>query len=193
MTDTEIKIKEATLNLLLKEGKFGVSMQEIAEKSKVSRSVIHYYFRSKEQLLSLVDAEIVERLLIPRYQKLFGAAPLRLKIEQFLEEFERTTKVYPYVDVYSVTEFTNSAAIRNYFLSINPAIQHLLSEITLAIQDNTLRCSDPVVFLVDLFSLSTYSSICIDFVKKNSDLLGVDIGENFAGNRIESIKKLILN
>lgn len=53
MTDTEKKIKDVTIELLLKEGKFGVSLQEIAKKSKISRTVIHYYFSSKDRSSSI--------------------------------------------------------------------------------------------------------------------------------------------
>lgn len=54
MIDTETKIKNAATDLLLKDGNFGLSMTDIAEKSEVSRTVINYYFRSKENLLLLL-------------------------------------------------------------------------------------------------------------------------------------------
>ncbi|KQS91700.1 hypothetical protein ASG21_04360 [Chryseobacterium sp. Leaf394] len=51
MSNTENKIKNATADLLLKDGNFGFILYDVAERSKKNRTVIHYYFRSRENLL----------------------------------------------------------------------------------------------------------------------------------------------
>lgn len=191
MTDTERKIKDTTIELLLKEGKFGVSMQEIAQKSKVSRTVIHYYFRSKEKLLSVVDQEIVENIIIPRYQILMGSEPLEIKVENFLAESEKNCQTFPYVDIYTISEFATSESIRQYFMTVQASLKKLLEEIRLAISNNKILHSDPVQFLVDLFSLSSYSHIYFNFIKVNNDFFVQAMKENLASSRSETVKKIL--
>ncbi|GAA4160827.1 hypothetical protein GCM10022217_25510 [Chryseobacterium ginsenosidimutans] len=191
MTDTEKKIKDATIELLLKEGRFGVSMQEIAEKSKISRTVIHYYFRSKERLFALVNQEIVEKLVIPRYHKLFDNEHLKIKIENFLTASESSLTNYPYVDIYVMTEFAENEYIRNYFDSVKPSLELLLNQITRAITEKKICHSDPIRFLMDLLALSSYSHICLNFVETNNILPGVR-KENLFMERNETILKILL-
>ncbi|MBD3903305.1 TetR/AcrR family transcriptional regulator [Chryseobacterium sp. Ch-15] len=191
MTDTEKKIKDVTIELLLKEGRFGVSLQEIAKKSKISRTVIHYYFRSKERLFEVVKKEIVDKLIIPRYQKLFDEKPLKVKIENFLAESEKNLQAFPFADIYIMTEFAESEYIRNYFESIRPSIEALLSQIRNAIIKKQICNCDPVQFLIDLLALSSYSHLYLNFVKTNK-ILTSDIEEGLVLERHESIRKIIL-
>lgn len=191
MTDTEKKIKDATIDLLLKEGKFGISTQEISQRSKTSRTVIHYYFRTKERLFVLVSQDIIEKLVIPRYQKLFGEEPLQIKIENFLIESEKMLKTFPYVDIYMMTGFAENENIRNYFDSIKPSIELLMSQIRNAITDKKIFHSDPILFLMDLFALSSYSHVQMNFIRSNNLMTG--FGEEYKSlKRKETIRKILL-
>lgn len=191
MTNTEQKIKEITIELLLKEGKFGVSIQEIAQRSKISRTVIHYYFRSKERLFALVNQEIVEKLIIPRYQKLFDNEHLKIKIDNFLIESEKSLKDFPYADVYIMTEFAENEYIRNYFDSVKPSIEYLMNQIKTAISEKKICYSDPKRFLMDLLALSSYSQIYLNFIKTNNILADL-IEEDGTIDRNETIRKILL-
>lgn len=193
MTDTERKIKDTTIELLLKEGKFGVSMQEIAQKSGVSRTVIHYYFRSKEKLLDIVNQEIVENIIIPRYQLLIGSEPLEIKVENFLAESEKNCQIFPYIDVYSLSGITTIESIRKYFITWKDSINRLLEEIKLAIDQKKIIHSDPLQFLVDLFSLSSYSHIYWNFLLVNSKIMGQTMKENCSAHRSETIRKMLFH
>lgn len=191
MTETEKKIKDVTIELLLKEGRFGVSLQDIAKRSKISRTVIHYYFRSKERLFEAVKKEIVEKLIIPRYQNLFDEKPLKVKIENFLEESEKNLQAFPFADVYIMTEFTESEYIRNYFDSIKPSIETLLDQIKNAITKKQICHSDPLRFLIDLLALSSYTHIYLNFVK-TTNLLKSEIEENLVKERHDCIRQILL-
>ena len=192
MTDTESIIKQSTIDLVLKEGNFGVSMQDIAARSKVSRSIIHYYFRSREHLFSLLDDFIVQNLLIPRYEILFSLQPLATKVETYLAEFEDNVQLYPYVDVYSLITFSNSEVFQKYFDSIKPNLEILVQEIQIAINEKEIDYTNPVQFLFDLFSLSSYSTMCFDFLEKNKILLGFEVTKDLKESRLKSARKILL-
>jgi AcrR family transcriptional regulator len=57
---TEKRILQAAEEIFLKYGFHGTKLQQIAEMAEVNKSVIHYYFRSKEKLYKKVLMEIIQ-------------------------------------------------------------------------------------------------------------------------------------
>lgn len=58
--NTEQTILNKAIAIFTKKGYNGVSMQMIADESENNKSLLHYYFRSKQQLFSKVFTEIVQ-------------------------------------------------------------------------------------------------------------------------------------
>ncbi len=52
--NTEEKILEAAKEVFIREGKSGTRMQEIADKAGINKSLLHYYYRSKDKLFGAV-------------------------------------------------------------------------------------------------------------------------------------------
>jgi TetR/AcrR family transcriptional regulator len=57
---TEELIKETAKKIFFKEGKFNATTQEIADAAGVNRTLINYYFRSRNTLFDLVFKEARE-------------------------------------------------------------------------------------------------------------------------------------
>lgn len=95
MSDTENKIKAATVDLLLKEGNFGFTLYDVAEKSRANRTVIHYYFRSRDNLQAIVTKEILNTLVQPRYETLICQDDLKSKILNFWKNRTRYAGCIP--------------------------------------------------------------------------------------------------
>ncbi len=53
-TETEEKIIESAEKLFYQKGKAGTSMQDIADDAAINRTLLNYYFRSKDQLFEAV-------------------------------------------------------------------------------------------------------------------------------------------
>ncbi|MBI9067695.1 MAG: TetR/AcrR family transcriptional regulator [Salinivirgaceae bacterium] len=56
---TEEKIAEAAREVFIEKGMDGARMQEIADKAGINKSLLHYYFRSKEKLFNFVLSKIM--------------------------------------------------------------------------------------------------------------------------------------
>jgi AcrR family transcriptional regulator len=56
---TEDRIINAARETFLKFGFHGTKLQQVAESAKVNKSVIHYYFRTKEKLYNTILREII--------------------------------------------------------------------------------------------------------------------------------------
>lgn len=191
LLETEQRIKDTTIKLLLKNGKFGASLMEIAELAEVSRTVIHYYFRSREGLFAAVNKEIIEKIIVPRNNILFGDKPIHLKIEDFLKVSEKNGQLYPLVDVYCVSEYENSIEIRDYFLSLKCQMSALIDEIKRGIQQKIIPHTDPVLFVVELFSLAGYSNVFLNFLDTHKKTLGFEEYIDLNKIRTAKLQKLL--
>ena len=61
-TDTRNKILEAAFRVLSREGYENTSIKQIAEEAGVAQGLVHYHFKSKEQLVLAVLAYVCEKV-----------------------------------------------------------------------------------------------------------------------------------
>ena len=67
--DSELRILEAAKRVFVKKGMDGAVMQDIADAAQISRTALHYYFRSKEKLFDAVLEDILNRIF-PQLEKI---------------------------------------------------------------------------------------------------------------------------
>ncbi|KFC19617.1 TetR/AcrR family transcriptional regulator [Chryseobacterium sp. FH1] len=163
MSDTENKIKAATVDLLLKEGNFGFTLYDVAERSRANRTVIHYYFRSRDNLQTVVTKEILSTLVRPRYETLICKDDLKSKILNFLEESDKICSLYPYIDVFLMVRLKVSQDLQLFFQNILESFKDLIFEVQEAIDRKETNYQSAQLFLSDLFSLSSFSYIFSNF------------------------------
>ncbi len=61
--DTEQQIFEAALEVFSRKGRDGARMQEIADAAGINRALLHYYFRTKQQLYETCFGHCFERFM----------------------------------------------------------------------------------------------------------------------------------
>jgi AcrR family transcriptional regulator len=61
-TDTHDKILQAAFTVLSRHGYENASIKEIAEEAGVAQGLVHYYFKSKQQLVLAVLAAVCEKM-----------------------------------------------------------------------------------------------------------------------------------
>ncbi|MFN8397106.1 MAG: helix-turn-helix domain-containing protein [Bacteroidia bacterium] len=62
-TEAELKILEAAKFVFERDGYAGARMQAIADEASLSKSLLHYYFRSKEKLFDRIFDETMEAFM----------------------------------------------------------------------------------------------------------------------------------
>jgi len=87
-SDTETKILDAAKKIFIEKGLEGARMQEIADEAKINKSLLHYYFRSKERLFSAVFQFAMSRF-IPKIERIFElkiaiSAKIELIVDQYI-------------------------------------------------------------------------------------------------------------
>ena len=102
--DTEAKILEAARSVFIRHGTSGARMQEIAAEAGVNQALLHYYFRSKEQLSIAVFAQAASRLFPALLQILASDASLDAKIEQIVAIYHENLAKNPFLPGYVISE-----------------------------------------------------------------------------------------
>ena len=101
---TEKRIKETARILFFQKGFLNATTQEIADEAGVNRALIHYYFRSRDQMLEiLLDETLIEKK--ERVRKiLLSTLPFREKIANYINALVDHGLTYPYLDNFIISE-----------------------------------------------------------------------------------------
>ncbi|MEJ0056685.1 MAG: TetR/AcrR family transcriptional regulator [Bacteroidota bacterium] len=97
-------IKDTAKGMFFSKGLINATTQEIANEAGINRTMIHYYFRSRDQLFNVVLQEAMLGMM-DRVKEIFNSNnSLREKIKSFLDVFITETSDYPYLENFLVSE-----------------------------------------------------------------------------------------
>src|SRR5690606_7984766 len=111
--DTEKLIKDTAKRIFFGEGRFNATTQEIADAAGVNRTLINYYFRSRNNLFDIVFQEAQEQEEERTEQIIMLDVPLREKLSLHLDMFFEQAKQYPYLEIYIVTQVNQGCVFKN--------------------------------------------------------------------------------
>lgn len=157
-TGTEQLIKETTKRLLFAEGKLYVTTQHIADAAGINRSAVHYYFRTRDQLINQVFNESMTALSQRLGSVMASETPFKAKIEALIDTYLTEMTAFPYEETFLVTEINNAGhkLIENIN---NGPVAAFLAEVEQEMKAGALEKMNPVHFLINLFSLLAYPVI----------------------------------
>jgi AcrR family transcriptional regulator len=157
-TSTEEKILQAATEVFIMKGYDGSTMQEIANRASINKSLLHYYYRSKDKLFTKVFSMVFHHLFIPKVIKIFESdMSLFEKIEAFTEQYIDTILKNPYIPMFVMRELTNNpnrlAGLAKQ-LGLNPekAYQSINDEI----EKGTIRKIEPRQLMVNIIALCIF-------------------------------------
>jgi TetR/AcrR family transcriptional regulator len=102
--DTERRILDAARRVFTRRGSAGARMQEIAEEAGVNQALLHYYFRTKDQLSLAVFREAAGRLFPGVMRIMASEATLEARIEQVVHHYIDTLRANPFLPGYVIGE-----------------------------------------------------------------------------------------
>jgi TetR/AcrR family transcriptional regulator len=101
---TQKLIKEKAKSLFFQKGFLDATTQEIADEAGVNRALIHYYFRSREQMLDLLLDETLQEKKDRVRSILSSDLPFREKIAHFISAVVDYGLTYPYLENFIISE-----------------------------------------------------------------------------------------
>ena len=193
-TKTEDKILQAATEVFIMKGYDGSTMQEIANRASINKSLLHYYYRSKDKLFAKVFG-MVFQLFVPKFNKIFDSdLDLFEKIETFSEQYIELIIKNPYIPMFVMRELTNnpkrlSGAVQQLGLNPDKAFQAVREEI----DRGRIIDIDPRQLLVNIISLSIFPFAGKPMIRailfENDD----EAYHEFLESRKKEVSKFIIN
>ena len=153
---TQVIIKETAKNLFFVQGKFDATTQEIADEAGVNRTLINYYFRSRDNLMQIVfdEAQRVEREKSEIIQD--SNLAFKDKITLFIEGSLSTSLQYPYLETYIVSQINKRTCHKK---DIEEAYKEkMLKDIQTEMDLGNIEKMEPIQFIFNMVSLLIFPS-----------------------------------
>ncbi len=117
---TEDKIAEAAREVFIEKGMAGARMQEIADRAGINKSLLHYYFRSKEKLFNFIFSKIIDRVGIMFQNIMQEGVSIEDKLKGFVSTYIDVLMKNPFLPNFIFNELTrNPEAIFDHYKNAN--------------------------------------------------------------------------
>jgi len=165
---TQKIIKETTKNLFFVKGKFDATTQEIADEAGVNRTLINYYFRSRDNLVQIVfeEAQRVER---EKSKVIMNAdLPFKQKVAQFIKESLATSLQYPYLETYIVSQI-NKGNCQKRDIEVHD-LEKLYKDIEKEMELGNIAKMKPVHCVLNMIALLVFPSAIRPLFMENMNI-----------------------
>lgn len=153
--ETEELIKRTAKMLFFEEGKFNATTQEIADAAGVNRTLINYYFRSRDNLFNLVFEDAVKREEELRETILFSELPFKQKFENYIDESIRQAIEYPYLQTYIVSKI-NEGVFYKEEKNWSRFYESFFKEFKQEVENGNIEKIEPIQFMLNVASLVSF-------------------------------------
>ena len=154
---TEEKIIAAATRVFIQKGIDGARMQEIADEAGINKSLLHYYFRSKDKLFDRVFSEsfipVVKtiNLVFDSYQDIDSL------IEGFVTSYIKMLRDNPFIPQFIIHELNrNPKRIVEQIQSSHLDHQQIFEMVLRNIDGNNLKPFNPVHIIVNIIALCVF-------------------------------------
>ena len=184
---TEVLIKSTAKKLFFGEGKFNATTQEIADAAGVNRTLINYYFRSRNNLFDQVFEEAQMEETKKSESILFSDLPFKEKIGTFIDYSMEMALEYPYMEIYLVTQINQGCAFnkRDQVVKVLP---EFLKQIESEIEKGNILKTDPIQFILNMISLINFPVCMRPLIQET-----LQIDDKAFNKLLKERKKIILD
>lgn len=165
--ETEEKIFNAAQTVFQRKGFDGARMQEIADEADINKSMLHYYYRSKEKLFRKVF-QAGAAAIFPVIMKILGSEiSLRQKVEEIVEFYYSTFRSNPFLPAFVVHEMNrNPKEFTEFIMSLNIQIPEKFGEqIRMEVKAGRMMFVEPQHFFLNVVSLCMMPMIARQMVQ----------------------------
>ena len=158
-TETEILI--AAKEIFQQKGMAGARMQEIADKAKINKALLHYYYRSKQLLFEAVFKSAFS-LLAPQLNKVLNDdSDLFEKIRKFTENYVSFVIKHPYLPNFVIQELNKNPEFVQKLRSEKnfPSIEKFKLQVSNAIKQGIIKPIEAEQLFINIISLNIFPFI----------------------------------
>ncbi|WP_297795627.1 TetR/AcrR family transcriptional regulator [uncultured Eudoraea sp.] len=164
---TEHIILEAAKRVFQNKGMDGARMQEIADEANINKAMLHYYYRSKQQLFEAVF-NTAFALLAPQLNAILNDdSSVEVKIRNFTKNYISFISRHPYLPTFIIQELNRNP---NFVLKMKdkkgfPNIEKFKKQIALEIQQGTLKPVKGEQLFINIMALNIFPFVASPLIK----------------------------
>lgn len=159
--DTEQRIFEAAQTVFHEQGFDGARMADIARRAEINQSMLHYYFRSKEQLFDAVFQKAAQEVLPPVLAILREDTPLLEKLDRFVRGYVARVAANPHLPAFVIQELRrNPDGLRRMVGATTDGVfARFREDVSLAVAQNVIRPVDPDHLIANVMAMCLFPFI----------------------------------
>lgn len=192
--DTEQQILEAAKQEFQKQGFSGARMQDIADAANINKSMLHYYFRSKDRLFQRVFQDAVRQFVPLIFEVLNADLPLVPKIEKLVKTYYDLFRGHPHLPRFIIHEMNqHPGRFSDFMKKIGVKVPEIfVKQLQAEIESGNMKKIEPAEFIINTVSLCVFPVIAKPMVttvfKMNEEQY-----QQFLERRKRELPKFILN
>ncbi len=171
--NSEQKILEAAKIVFIKKGFDGARMQDIADEAKINKALVHYYYRSKEELFAKIF-DIISSQLLPNIESIIiNEIPILDKIERFIHSYIEFVSNNPEIPLFILSEVNKNPERLALILKTTqnfPKIQQFAFQVMLEMQLGKLKQVNTIHLMLNILSLCIFPFIARPMVQNVMNL-----------------------
>lgn len=166
-SDSRERILSAAREVFHRAGFDGARTKDIADAAGINKALLHYYFRSKDDLFEAVFQDAFRTHFQPIIQVMGTDLPLEEKVTTFVAAYIDTILQHPYIPGFVIHELNrNPQRMANLAVTMNRgAITTFLDQIRQGITSGRYRQMDPRQALASLMSLTLFPFIAAPVIR----------------------------
>ncbi|HYW36204.1 MAG TPA: TetR/AcrR family transcriptional regulator [Balneolaceae bacterium] len=193
-TDTEQKIFEAACRIFEQKGFDGARMQEIADEADINKSMLHYYYRSKDKLFQKVYQKEMGRFLPVIFDLWNADLPLDKKIREVVEAYYAFLNENPRIAQFVIHEMNqNPERFQDFLAKLDLKVpQNFNRQIDREIKQENINEIDPRQLIISVVALTHFPVIARTMVKSINNF-DDEAFQQFMEERKQFLVDFILN
>ncbi|HTX87730.1 MAG TPA: TetR/AcrR family transcriptional regulator [Bacteroidales bacterium] len=154
---TEERILEAAKTVFHRKGFEGARMQEIANEAGINKALLHYYYRTKENLFDAVFRDAFEGLFTRLFSIIGSELPLEEKIRQVFFNYITLLRQHSYIPWFILNSLhRNPEKIAEIFRNSRISPEDIFRKLKKSLAQEHLDGVDYRQFIINIISLSVF-------------------------------------
>jgi AcrR family transcriptional regulator len=188
---TEELIINTAKHIFFFKGDYHATTQDIADAAGINRALIHYYFRTREQLMEAVLKVAMTKMNERLYLITQSEVSFKEKISNLITIIIEGMLETPYLENFVVNEYNrlNLTCVANPHKElIESCLTGFLTEMQVEMQKGTIPTVEPLHFVINLLALCAYPISMRPLIQRTFGL-----EDDYYQQFIQDQKKIIYN
>lgn len=166
----EKSILKAAMKVFTQKGFAAARMEDIAKEAGINRTLLHYYFRSKDKMFDIIFEQKVKEFFSGLGEILFSEKSLEEKIQEMVKHEITLLVQNPYLPIFVLQELNQSPErlldhAQKSGIHPSQVLKKFSALVKEEIKKGSIRNIDPSQLLMNIMSMSIYPFIAKPILK----------------------------